>query len=130
MRIVVVYHVIVKLLCSLMCITNFESVKHHVILSMLYVVISNCCAINWINDLEVWPSDNNNILILIYLFFQVRFSDIFAEPDQEVHSFDKVWVLSFKVIIFKIFIVVYPNDFMSSLLCQLAKILFVFVNFT
>lgn len=28
---------------------------------------------------------------------KVRFSDIFAEPDEEVHSFDKIWVLSFKV---------------------------------
>lgn len=28
---------------------------------------------------------------------KVRFNEIFAEPDEELHSFEKIWVLSFKI---------------------------------
>ena len=31
------------------------------------------------------------------LLLQVRFDEIFAEPETEIYSFDKVWRLSFKV---------------------------------
>ena len=37
------------------------------------------------------------IMDLCYASFQVRFEEIFGEPDPEIFSFDKIWLLTFKV---------------------------------
>ena len=42
------------------------------------------------------------IIILVYNInvlhvFQAKFHDLFGEPDREIYSFDRVWIIAYKV---------------------------------